>query len=61
MSGSALRFDNEGERMKLAMQIGYSGGFEASVAQVQALEKAGLGAGERNGAYSYHWGKVLGE
>lgn len=28
--------------MKIAMQIGYSGGFAESVAQVQALEKAGL-------------------
>ena len=28
--------------MKIAMQIGYSGGFKESVEQVQALEKAGL-------------------
>lgn len=28
--------------MKLSMQIGYSGGFAESVAQVQALEKAGM-------------------
>ena len=28
--------------MKISMQLGYSGGFEAAVAQVVELEKAGL-------------------
>ncbi|MGB4103169.1 MAG: LLM class F420-dependent oxidoreductase, partial [Candidatus Microthrix parvicella] len=53
-------FDNEGERMKLAMQIGYSGGFEASVAQVQALEKAGMDIAYVAEAYGYDGVSLMG-
>ncbi len=46
--------------MKLAMQIGYSGGFEASVAQVQALEKAGMDIAYVAEAYGYDGVSLMG-
>jgi len=39
--------------MKLSMQVGYSGGFAESVAQVQALEKAGMDIVYVAEAYGY--------
>ena len=46
--------------MKLAMQIGYSGGFEDSVAQVQALEKAGMDIVYVAEAYGYDGVSLMG-
>lgn len=46
--------------MKLSMQVGYSGGFAESVAQVQALEKAGLDIVYVAEAYGYDAPSLMG-
>ncbi len=46
--------------MKIAMQIGYSGGFAESVAQVQALEKAGMDIVYVAEAYGYDAVSLMG-
>ncbi|HMU80891.1 MAG TPA: LLM class F420-dependent oxidoreductase [Microthrixaceae bacterium] len=46
--------------MKLSMQIGYSGGFAESVAQVQALEKAGMDIVYVAEAYGYDAPTLMG-
>lgn len=46
--------------MKLSMQIGYAGGFAESVAQVQALEKAGLDIVYVAEAYGYDAVSLMG-
>jgi F420-dependent oxidoreductase-like protein len=46
--------------MKVAMQIGYSGGFAESVAQVQALEKAGMDIVYVAEAYGYDAVSLMG-
>ncbi len=46
--------------MKISMQIGYSGGFAESVAQVQALEKAGLDIVYVAEAYGYDGVSLMG-
>ncbi len=46
--------------MKISMQIGYSGGFAESVAQVQALEKAGLDIVYVAEAYGYDAVSLMG-
>jgi F420-dependent oxidoreductase-like protein len=46
--------------MKLSMQIGYAGGFAESVAQVQALEKAGMDIVYVAEAYGYDAVSLMG-
>jgi len=46
--------------MKISMQIGYAGGFAESVAQVQALEKAGLDIVYVAEAYGYDAVSLMG-
>ncbi|MFN7969770.1 MAG: LLM class F420-dependent oxidoreductase [Acidimicrobiales bacterium] len=46
--------------MKLSMQVGYSGGFAESVAQVQALEKAGMDIVYVAEAYGYDAPTLMG-
>ncbi len=46
--------------MKISMQIGYAGGFADSVAQVQALEKAGLDIAYVAEAYGYDGVSLMG-
>lgn len=46
--------------MKLSMQIGYSGGFAESVAQVQALEQAGMDIVYVAEAYGYDAATLMG-
>ncbi len=46
--------------MKLSMQIGYAGGFAESVAQVQALEKAGMDIVYVAEAYGYDAPSLMG-
>ncbi len=46
--------------MKLSMQVGYSGGFAESVAQVQALEKAGMDIVYVAEAYGYDGVTLMG-
>ncbi len=46
--------------MKISMQIGYSGGFAESIAQVQALEKAGMDIVYVAEAYGYDAVSLMG-
>ena len=46
--------------MRISMQIGYAGGFAESVAQVQALEKAGLDIAYVAEAYGYDGVSLMG-
>ena len=46
--------------MKLSMQVGYAGGFAESVAQVQALEKAGMDIVYVAEAYGYDGVSLMG-
>ncbi|MEX0767763.1 MAG: LLM class flavin-dependent oxidoreductase, partial [Microthrixaceae bacterium] len=46
--------------MKLAMQIGYAGGFAESVAQVQALESVGMDIAYVAEAYGYDAVSLMG-